>query len=165
MVAGNRSRPDDAAADDEQLIAENRRAWYDYFIEERVEAGLVLSGTEIRSVRAGRVQLREAYARVERGECFLLGMHIGAYEGGNRWNHEPTRARKLLLHRRQIDDLWLHARQGGRTLIPLRLYLRRGRAKVEIGLARGKHSYDKRETIAARERQRDIDRALAPRNG
>jgi SsrA-binding protein len=148
----------------ERLIADNRRARYDYFIEDSVEAGIVLSGTEIRSIRAGRVQLREAYARVEHGECFLFGMHIGPYEGGNRWNHEPTRPRKLLLHRRQIDELWQHARQGGRTLVPLRLYIRRGRAKVQIGLARGKHTYDKREAIAERDRRRDMDRALAPRS-
>lgn len=147
----------------ERLIADNRRARYDYFIEASVEAGLVLTGTEIRSIRAGRVQLREAFARVEHGECFLFNMHIGPYDFGNRWNHEPIRPRKLLLHRDQIDDLWRHARQAGRTLVPLRLYLKHGRAKVELGLARGKHTYDKREAIAARDRQRDVDRALSER--
>ena len=147
----------------ERLIAENRRARYDYFIEHSVEAGIALTGTEIRSIRAGRVQLREAFARVEHGECFLLNMHIGPYDFGNRWNHEPIRPRKLLLHREQIDELWRHARQGGRTLVPLRLYLKRGRAKVEIGLALGKHHYDKRAAIAERDRARDADRALVDR--
>ncbi len=152
-------------SDRQRLIAENRRARYDYFIEGSIEAGIVLTGTEIRSIRAGRVQLREAFARVEHGECFLFNMHIGPYDFGNRWNHEPVRPRKLLLHRDEIDDLWRHARQSGRTLVPLGLYLKRGRAKVELGLARGKHNYDKRESIAARDRQRDVDRALADRAG
>jgi SsrA-binding protein len=154
--------PPAGSAPEVRLIAENRRARYDYFIEGTVEAGLVLRGTEIRSVRAGQVHLRDAFARVEHGECFLLGAHIGPYAGGNRWNHEPTRPRKLLLHRRQIEEMLAHARQGGRTLVPLRLYIRGGRAKVEIGLARGKHAYDKREVIAERERKREIERALAP---
>jgi len=155
----------DDAPEVERPIADNRRARFDYFIEGSVEAGIVLTGTEIRSIRAGRVQLREAFARVERGECFLFNMHIGPYDFGNRWNHEPVRPRKLLLHREEIDDLWRHARQSGRTLVPLRLYLKRGRAKVELGLARGKHHYDKRESIAERDRQRDVDRALADRGG
>ena len=145
-------------------IAENRRARYDYFIEERVEAGLVLLGTEIRALRAGRVQIAEAFARIERGECWLLGMHIAPYSFGNRWNHQPDRPRKLLLHRHEIAEMLRFARQGGRTLVPLRLYLKDGRAKVEIGLARGKHVYDKREAIADRDRRRDLDRSLAARN-
>jgi SsrA-binding protein len=146
-----------------QPVAENRRARYDYFIEGTVEAGLVLTGTEIRSIRAGRVQLREAYARVERGECWLLGMHVAPFEHGNRFNHDPLRPRKLLLHRRQIAELLAHARQAGRTLVPLRLYLRGGRAKVELALARGKHAYDKREAIAERDRRRELSRELAGR--
>jgi SsrA-binding protein len=146
-----------------QTIAENRRARHDYFIEDSVEAGLVLTGTEIRSIRAGRVQLRDAYARVERGECWLLGMHVAPFAWGNRFNHDPTRPRKLLLHRREIEQLRAHARQAGRTLVPLRLYLRRGRAKVEIGLVRGKHAYDKREAIAERDRLRELQRELAGR--
>jgi SsrA-binding protein len=162
LASPTRTGARDAAEPDLQTIAENRRARYDYFVEESVEAGIVLSGTEIRSVRAGQVQLREAYARVERGECFLLGCHIGPYAAGNRWNHEPLRPRKLLLHRREIEELLRHARQGGRTLVPLRLYLKNGRAKVEIGLVRGKHTYDKREVIAERDRQRDLDRAVSP---
>lgn len=147
----------------ERLITDNRRARYDYFIDSSVEAGIVLTGTEIRSVRAGRVQLREAFARVEHGECFIFNMHIGPYDFGNRWNHAPTRPRKLLLHRHEIDDLWRHARQSGSTLVPVRLYLKGGRAKLEVGLARGKHDYDKRESIAARDRQRDVDRSMVDR--
>jgi SsrA-binding protein len=163
LAAPSRAGGRAATPPDVQPIAENRRARYDYFIEDSIEAGIVLTGTEIRSVRAGQVHLRDAFARVEHGECFLLGCHIGPYAPGNRWNHEPTRPRKLLLHRREIDALLQHARQGGRTLVPLRLYLKDGRAKVELGLVRGRHSYDKREVIAERERQREIDRALAPR--
>lgn len=147
----------------ERLIADNRRARYEYFVGKSMEAGIVLTGTEIRSVRAGRVQLREAFARVEHGECFLINMHVGPYDFGNRWNHEPVRPRKLLLHRAQIDELWRHARQAGNTLVPLRVYLKGGRAKVEIGMARGKHEYDKRESIAARDRQRDLDRSMVDR--
>ena len=152
-----------AGRSEEHLIADNRRAHYDYFVDDRVEAGLVLTGTEICSIRAGRVHLREAYARVEHGECLLLQMHVGAYDFGNRWNHDPTRPRKLLLHRDEIDELWRYARQGGHTLIPLRLYLKHGRAKVELGMCRGKHDYDKRAVLAERERERDVQRALMDR--
>lgn len=158
------SRPEtETTGRGDRLVAENRRARYDFFIDESVEAGIVLTGTEIRSIRAGHVQLRDAYARVERGECWLFGVHISPFEQGNRFNHEPIRPRKLLLHRHQIDELWLHARQGGHTLVPLRLYLKHGRAKVEIGLARGKHQWDKRESIAERDRARDLDREMAAR--
>ena len=156
-------REQEADGRGDRVVAENRRARYDFFIEDSIEAGIVLTGTEIRSIRAGRVQLRDAYARVERGECWLLGMHISPFEQGNRFNHEPERPRKLLLHRSQIDELWMHARQGGHTLVPLRLYLKHGRAKVQIGLARGKHQYDKRESIAERDRARDLDREMAAR--
>lgn len=146
-----------------RVIAENRRARHDYFIEGTIEAGLVLTGTEIGAIRAGHVQLREAFARVERGEAFLIGMHVAPYAFGNRWNHDPLRKRKLLLHRDEIDELWRHARQGGRTLVPLRLYLKRGRAKVELALARGKRQYDKRAALAERDRAREAERALAAR--
>ncbi len=155
--------PQEPERSGEQLIADNRRARYDYFVEDRVEAGLVLTGTEIRAIREGRVQLREAFARVEHGECLLLHMHIGAFDFGNRFNHEPTRPRKLLLHRKEIDELLRYARQGGRTLIPLRLYLKRGRAKVELGLCRGRQTHDKREAVAERDRQRDLQRGLMDR--
>lgn len=153
----------DAPRDAERVIADNRRVRYDYFVEGAIEAGIVLTGTEIGAIRAGRVQLREAFARIEHGEAFLIGMHVAPYAFGNRWNHEPLRTRKLLLHRAEIDELWRHARQGGHTLVPLRLYLKHGRAKVEIAMVRGKHAYDKREAIAERDQARDLDRTLAGR--
>ena len=147
----------------EQTVALNRRVRHDFFIDDTLEAGLVLQGTEIRSVRAGHVQLRDAFARVERGELFLLGMHIAPYAFGNRWNHDPLRPRKLLVHRDQLEELARWARTPGRTIVPLRLYLKRGRAKVELGLARGKHAYDKREAIARRDQERELERSLAGR--
>ncbi len=150
-------------AESDRVIAENRKARYDYHIEDTVEAGLVLTGTEIKSIRAGHVQLREAYARVDRGEVWLYNLHVAPYEFGNRWNHDPIRPRKLLLNRREIEGLWRLVRQSGLTLVPLRLYLRAGRAKVELALARGKHEYDKRDVIAARDAARRIDRAIKER--
>jgi SsrA-binding protein len=146
-----------------KVIAVNRRATHDYFIDERIEAGLVLTGTEIKSIREGRVNLREGYARVVGNEAWLVNVHIAPYEQGNRYNHEPLRDRKLLLHRDEIASLVGKVRQRGYTLIPLQLYLKNGRAKVELGLARGKKQFDKRESIARREAQRDIDRALRAR--
>lgn len=146
-----------------KVVAVNRRATHDYFIDDRVEAGLVLTGTEIKSIREGRVNLREGYARIVDGEAWLVNVHIAPYEQGNRYNHEPLRDRKLLLHRDEIDSLVGKARQKGYTLIPLQLYLKHGRAKVELGLARGKREYDKRESIARREAQREIERHLRAR--
>ena len=153
-----------AAVDNDATLAVNRRAYHDYFIEESYEAGLVLTGTEIKSVRAGRANLRDGYARVRDGEAWLLNVHIAPYEHGTLYNHEPTRDRKLLLHRRQINELVGKVQRSGLTLIPLRLYLKRGRAKVELGLARGKKQYDKREAIAERDARRDLERALHERN-
>jgi SsrA-binding protein len=146
-----------------KVIAVNRRATHDYFIDERIEAGLVLTGTEIKSIREGRVNLREGYARVIGNEAWLVNVHIAPYEQGNRYNHEPLRDRKLLLHRDEIATLVGKVRQRGYTMIPLQLYLKNGRAKLELGLARGKKQFDKRESIARREAQRDIDRALRAR--
>lgn len=146
-----------------KVVASNRRAFHDYFIDEKVEAGLVLTGTEIKSIRAGRVNLREGYARVVNGEAWLSNVHIAPYEQGNRYNHEPMRDRKLLLHRGEISELMGKARQRGYTLIPLQLYLKHGKAKVELGLARGKKQYDKRESIAQRDAQREIERSLRAR--
>lgn len=143
-----------------KTIAENRKARYDFHIEETVEAGIVLTGTEIKSVRAGRVNLRDSHALIQRGEVFLVNMHIAPWEKGNRYNHEPDRTRKLLLHRHEIGDLYGKVRTRGYTLIPLRIYLRRGRAKIELALARGKKSYDKREAIAEREARRKMERAV-----
>ncbi len=142
----------------EHTVALNRRARHDYAIDETIEAGLVLTGTEIKSIRAGRVNLAEAYARIERGEAWLIGAHIATYEQGNRNNHEPTRTRKLLLHRDQIAELVGRTQAKGQTLVPLRLYLRDGRAKLEIGVARGKKTHDKRRAIAERDMRRELER-------
>lgn len=143
-----------------KTITVNRKAYHDYHIEDSVEAGLVLTGTEIKSIRAGRVNLREAYARPEKGELWLMNAHIAQFPGGNRFNHEPTRPRKMLLHRRQINDLSGEVARKGLTLVPLKLYLKGGMAKVELGVARGKKAYDKRDTIAKRDAQRQIERAV-----
>ena len=150
-------------ADEERLIANNRRARHEYSIDEAVEAGLVLTGTEVKSLRAGRASIQEAFARVEDGEVWLYHMHIPPYDAGSIFNHDPERRRKLLLHRREVDRLGGRAAQKGYTLIPLRLYFRRGRAKVELGLARGKRQFDKRESIAERESERRIQRAIRRR--
>jgi SsrA-binding protein len=146
-----------------KTITVNRKAYHDYHIEESVEAGLVLTGTEIKSIRAGRVNLRDAYARSGNGELWLVGAHIAPYPGGNRYNHEPKRLRKLLLHRRQIVELSGAMMRRGLTIVPLKLYLKNGIAKVELGVARGKKVYDKREAIAQRDAQRDMERAFSQR--
>ena len=143
------------------VIAVNRRAFHDYFIEETYEAGIALTGTEIKSIRAGRVNLREGYAHLRGAELWLYNVHIAPYEQGNRYNHEPTRDRKLLMHRKEILALRSKLQRQGLTLIPLRLYLKHGRAKIALALARGKRLYDKRESIAEREAQRTIERAFA----
>ena len=146
-----------------KTIAVNRKAYHDYNIEESVEAGLVLTGTEIKSVRAGRVNLRDAYARPENGELWLIGAHIAHYPGGNRYNHEPRRPRKLLLHRREIEEFGGAVMRKGLTLVPLKLYLKSGIAKLELGVARGKRMYDKRDAIAQRDAQRQVERAFSQR--
>jgi SsrA-binding protein len=146
-----------------KMIAVNRKARHEYFIEETYDAGICLAGTEVKSVRAGKVSLQEAYARVENGEVWLHGMHVAPYEQGGRFNLEPTRSRKLLLHRHEINRLTALTQQKGLTLVPLQIYLERGYAKVEIGVARGKKLYDKREAIAARDAQREERRALVDR--
>ncbi len=142
----------------DQTIALNRRARHEYAISETLEAGLVLTGTEIKSIRAGKANLADAYARIERGEAWLVGAHIAPYEQGNRYNHEPLRTRKLLLHRDQISDLVGMTQAKGLTLVPLRLYIRNGMAKVELAIARGKKSHDKRRTIAERDQRRELER-------
>jgi SsrA-binding protein len=148
----------------EKTVADNRKARHDYFIEESYEAGVVLTGSEIKSVRAGRVNLRGGYARVVGGEAWLYDTHIATYDqSGKYFNHEPTRPRKLLLHRREISRIVGQVERQGYTLVPVRMYLKGRRAKVELGLAKGKKLYDKREDIARREAQRDIDRALKAR--
>jgi SsrA-binding protein len=147
----------------DQTVALNRRAHHDYAIEQTLEAGIVLTGTEIKSIRAGRVNLAEAYARIERGEAWLIGAHIAPYEQGNRNNHEPTRTRKLLLHRDEIAELIGRTQAKGQTLVPLRLYLHKGMAKLELGVARGKKTYDKRRTIAERDMRRELERQTKAR--
>jgi SsrA-binding protein len=148
-----------------RAIALNRRARHEYFILETFEAGLVLSGTEVKSLRHGKASLAEAYATVEAGEAWILQMHIPPYAQGNRWNLDPVRRRKLLLHRRQIMQLARAVEQKGQTLVPLRLYFSpRGQAKLELAIARGKKSHDKRQTIAERDARREIDRARRSRD-
>lgn len=144
---------------DRKLVAANRRARHEYLIEDTVEAGLVLTGTEIKSIRAGRAHLQDAYARVENGEAWLYNMHVAPYEQGNRANVDPIRKRKLLLNRREIDRLMGRAQERGLALIPLSLYLRKGFAKIELATGRGKKLYDRREAIAEREAQRTQERA------
>jgi SsrA-binding protein len=148
---------------DRKVLSANRRARHEYTIEDTVEAGLVLTGTEIKSVRAGKVTLQDAYARVENGEAWLYNMHIASYEQGNRFNVDSVRRRKLLLHRREIDRLIGRAQEKGMALIPLSVYLRHGFAKVELATGRGKKLYDRREAIAARDAQRERERALRGR--
>ena len=150
-------------ADDEHVIATNRRVRHEYFIDEALEAGLVLTGTEVKSLRTGRASIQEAFARVEAGEVWLYHMHIPPYDAGSIFNHDPERRRKLLLHRRQVARLASWAAQKGYTLIPLRLYFRRGRAKLELGLARGRKQFDKRARIAERDSERRIQRAVRRR--
>jgi len=147
----------------DKTVAVNRRARHEYAVDETLEAGLVLSGTEIKSIRAGRVSLAEAYARIEHGEAWLIGAHIAPYEQGNRNNHEPTRTRKLLLHRDQIAELVGRTQARGYTLVPLKLYIRKGMAKLELGVARGKKAHDKRRTIAERDMRRELERATKER--
>ncbi|GAC1319436.1 MAG: SsrA-binding protein SmpB [Chloroflexota bacterium] len=146
-----------------KIVALNRRATHDYFIDDRIEAGLVLTGTEIKSIREGRVNLREGYARIVDGEGWLVNVHIAPYEQGNRYNHDPLRDRKLLLHKEELNSMMGRVRQRGYTLVPTQLYLKHGRAKVELGLARGKREYDKREALSKREAQREIERGLSDR--
>jgi SsrA-binding protein len=145
----------------DETIAVNRRARHDYAIEDTLEAGIVLTGTEIKSIRAHKVNIAEAYARIEKGEAWLIGADIAPFEQGNRYNHEPKRNRKLLLHRREIDELLGRAQQKGQTIVPLRMYLSRGKAKLELGLARGKQLHDRRRDIADRDARRDLARQMA----
>ena len=146
-----------------KTIAHNRKARHDYLIEDTVEAGLVLTGSEIKSVRAGQVNLRDSYAVVRNGEMWLVNAHIAPYKQASSQNHEPRRERKLLLQRREIDRLTGKLQEKGLTLVPLRVYLKNSWAKVELGLARGKKSFDKRQTLREREDRRRIDRALGRR--
>lgn len=138
----------------------NRKAKHDYFIDEALECGIVLKGTEIKSIRKGSANLKDCYARIKDGEVFLVNMYIAPYEEGNLFNHEETRSRKLLLHKKQIKKLSVKVEQEGYTLIPLKVYFVRGRAKIELGVCRGKKNYDKRETIKERDINRDIAKQI-----
>lgn len=151
------------APDQVKVVATNRKAAHDYFLEDRYEAGIVLTGSEIKSIRAGQLNLRDGYVQPKDGELWLYNVHIAPYEPAHREGHEPRRPRKLLLHRREIARLMSEIQKKGYTIVPTQVYLRRGRAKVEIALARGKRQYDKREAIARREAQRQIDRTLKER--
>ncbi len=148
----------------DRVVTSNRRAIYDYFIEESLEAGIALTGTEIKSIREGKLTISEAYARIDHGELWLVGSHISPYSHGNRANHDPDRPRKLLVHKRQLRDLRVSIEQKGMTIVPLRMVLRNGRAKVDIGVARGKKLYDKRDASADRQSRRDVERALRDRD-
>lgn len=144
----------------EKLIVDNRRARHDYHLLDRQEAGIVLTGTEVKSLREGRATLGQAYAEVRDGEAWLVGAEIATYDHGNRANHDPTRPRKLLMHRREIDRLYGQVREKGLTLVPTRLYFKDGRVKVEIAVGRGKELHDKRRDIAARDAKRQMEREL-----
>ena len=143
-----------------RIIAENRKARHDYFIEEAYEAGIALTGTEVKSLRAGKANLKDSYAKVENGEMFICNMHISPYEQGNRYNVDPVRNRKLLLHKTEINRLFGKVKQQGLTLVPIKLYFKRGRVKVELALAKGKKTYDKRDDMAKKDAEREVERAF-----
>src|SRR5213080_5087420 len=146
-----------------KVITVNRQAYHDYYVDRTIEAGIALKGTEIKSIREGKVNLRGSYAMPRNGELWLENAHIAVYEHGNRYNHDPMRKRKLLLHRREINQLVGRVETKGLTLVPLKLYLKGGRAQIELGLGRGKKLYDKREAIAERDVKREIERAIRTR--
>jgi SsrA-binding protein len=157
-----KERPDpDAGPRKRVSVARNPKATHDYHILETVEAGIVLRGTEVKSLRAGKASIKEAWAQLRQGEVWLEGVHITPYEQGNRWNHDPVRTRKLLLHRREIERLIGAVEQQGRTLVPLELYFERGKAKVLLGLAKGKLAHDKRETLKRKIADREMARVIA----
>jgi SsrA-binding protein len=144
----------------ENIVTTNRKAFHDYHIQEKFEAGISLVGTEVKSLREGRANLKDSYAIIKDGEVFLLNCHISPYSHGNIQNHDPLRTRKLLLHKKEISKLWGNISQKGCTLIPLKIYFRNGKAKVEIGLAKGKREYEKRESIKEKEAKREIERHM-----
>ncbi len=157
------SKGQQTKAPSDRVITVNRQAYHDYFVERTLEVGIALMGTEIKSIREGKVNLRGSYAIIRNGEVWLENAHISPYEHGNRYNHDPMRPRKLLLHKREIRQLLNRVEAKGLTLIPLKLYLKGGRAKIELGVCRGKKLYDKREAIAEREVRREIERAVRKR--
>ena len=141
-----------------KVVATNRKAGFEYFLYERFEAGLALKGSEIKSIRLGQISLKEAYIRVDEDQAWLIEAHIAPYLQANRFNHDPKRPRRLLLHRKEIHEMWDAVRQKGVTIVPIRVYLKNGRAKLEIAIAKGKKMYDKREAIAKRDAERELDR-------
>jgi SsrA-binding protein len=147
-----------------KVIAENRKARHDFFVEDSYEAGIILTGTEIKSIRAGRVNLKDSYAEIIKGEVWLNQMHISPYEQGNRFNHDPLRKRKLLLNRTEIIKMGDKVKLQGMTLVPLKIYLKHGMAKIELGLCKGKKTYDKRDDLAERDAKRQMERDLRDRN-
>lgn len=148
------------AKDERPVLAQNKKARHDYSIIDTIEAGIVLTGTEIKSVRSARISLKDGFAQIKNGEVWLSNVHIAPYNEGNIWNQDPLRRRKLLLHKKQIQKLAKEVTQSGMTLVPLKVYLKNGFAKVLLGLAKGKHVYDKRETIKRREQDRDMARVM-----
>ena len=146
-----------------KVLAQNKKAGHDYFIEETYEAGLVLHGTEIKAIRAGKVQLKDSFVRIRNNEAWISNMHISPYDQGNRFNHDPLRSRKLLLHKKQIAQLIGRIKQDGYTIVPLKMYIKDGFAKLLIGVGKGKKNYDKREDIAKRDAKRDMDRKMKER--
>lgn len=152
------------AKNERKLIANNKKAYHDYFIDETYEAGIALHGTEVKSLRMGKCSVKESFIRIENGEVFVYGMHISPYEKGNIFNKDPLRVRKLLLHRHEINKLAGKVAEKGYTLVPLQVYFKDGRAKVEVGLARGKKLYDKREAIAKKDQRREAEKDFKERN-
>ena len=150
--------------DSVKLIANNKKAYHDYFIEENYEAGIALHGTEVKSMRMGKCSIKEAFVRIEDGEVFVYGMHVSPYEKGNIFNKDPLRVKKLLLHKYEINKLLGKIKEKGYTLVPLQVYFKDGKVKVEIGLARGKKLYDKREAIAKKDQRREAEKEFKVRN-
>ena len=147
-----------------KLVANNKKAYHDYFVDEKIEAGLVLHGTEVKSLRMGKCSIKESFIRMENGEMFIYGMHISPYEKGNLFNREPLRVKKLLLHKAEINKLLGKIKETGFTIIPLQVYFKEGRAKVEIGVCRGKKLYDKRQDIAKKDQKREAEKEFKVRN-
>lgn len=164
MATKKKKHKPDTASPGVKIVATNKKAKRDYFIDDIFEAGMALEGTEVKSLREGRVNLKDAYARIKNGEVYLIGAHISPYAFGTHRNHDPERERKLLLHRREIRRLYGKTQEKGLTLVPLAIYFKDGRAKLELGLGRGKAKYDKREAIKKKQEQRDLERALKERN-
>lgn len=152
------------AKEAQKLVANNKKVFHDYFVEEQYEAGIVLHGTEVKSLRMGKCSIKEAFVQIDKGEIFVFGMHISPYEKGNLFNRDPLRVKKLLMHKREIDKLAGKCKEKGYTIMPIQVYFKDGRAKVEIGLCRGKKLYDKRQDIAKRDQRREVEKEFKVRN-